>query len=195
MAIEVNPYAAPASAVEQDTGEFGEPTIFSFKSRAGRLRYLARTMIGTFVAYLVFFFVAMVVGAFVAVGGASPEEVEELVVPALMIPMLVVGLGMLVVTCMLGMQRLHDLDLSGWWYLLMFVPLVNLIFAIYLVFAPGTKGANRYGMPPPPNTFGIKLTVWIVIVIWAVGVVVLGTVGMQAYYDYAARVEQLQQQQ
>lgn len=44
-------------------------------------------------------------------------------------------------------RRLHDLNLSGTWLLLYFVPLVNIFFVIYLLFAPGTKGENTYGLP------------------------------------------------
>lgn len=48
-------------------------------------------------------------------------------------------------------QRLHDLDLSGWFILLFLIPLFNLIFALYLFVAPGTEQANRYGPKPNPR--------------------------------------------
>lgn len=43
---------------------------------------------------------------------------------------------------MMDVRRLHDLDLSGWWMLLMLVPLVNIFFALYMLFFKGTDGPN-----------------------------------------------------
>lgn len=55
----------------------------------------------------------------------------------------------------LVVRRLHDLDKSGWWYLLLvvlyFIPLVNLIAVIvFIVFMcrRGTVGPNRFGPDP-----------------------------------------------
>ena len=45
-------------------------------------------------------------------------------------------------------KRLHDLNKSGWLWLLALIPLVNLFFGIYLLFGKGTEGANDYGDPP-----------------------------------------------
>ena len=46
-------------------------------------------------------------------------------------------------------RRLHDLDRSGWWALLGYVPLVNFVLLLLFV-VPGTEGNNRFG-PPPIN--------------------------------------------
>ena len=48
----------------------------------------------------------------------------------------------------LMIRRLHDLNLSGCFSLMNFVPLVNLGLTIYLFFAEGTRGANIYGADP-----------------------------------------------
>jgi uncharacterized membrane protein YhaH (DUF805 family) len=48
----------------------------------------------------------------------------------------------------LVIKRLHDYDYNGWWSLLNLIPLVNLIFGLFLLFYPGTKGSNRFGPPP-----------------------------------------------
>ncbi len=48
----------------------------------------------------------------------------------------------------LSIGRLHDLDRSGWWSLLGFVPFVNICLGIYLLFAKGTDGENEYGEDP-----------------------------------------------
>lgn len=46
-------------------------------------------------------------------------------------------------------RRLHDSGRSGWFVLLLFVPLINL-FCIALLCLPGTPGPNRYGPEPEP---------------------------------------------
>lgn len=52
-------------------------------------------------------------------------------------------------------RRLHDRDMSGWWYLgftvASFIPLVGIIASIaflVLMFLPGTPGTNRFGADP-----------------------------------------------
>ena len=46
-------------------------------------------------------------------------------------------------------KRWHDRDKSGWWMLIVLIPLVGLIwFLVELGFLPGTPGPNRFGPPP-----------------------------------------------
>ena len=54
-----------------------------------------------------------------------------------------------------GVRRLHDRDMSGWWYLgfivLSVIPLVGFIAAIAMIVImalPGTPGPNRFGPDP-----------------------------------------------
>ena len=61
-------------------------------------------------------------------------------------------LAVLIPTICLSVRRLHDLDQSGWWILLQFIPLINIILFIYLGFWKGTDGDNRFG-PDPLNEF------------------------------------------
>ena len=49
---------------------------------------------------------------------------------------------------MLSIRRLHDCDKSGYWYILVLVPIVNLVLWLYLLFQPGTAGENKYGPDP-----------------------------------------------
>ena len=47
-----------------------------------------------------------------------------------------------------AVRRLHDLDRSGWWILLAFIPVVGAIILIVWACMPGTPGPNRFGLPP-----------------------------------------------
>lgn len=44
-------------------------------------------------------------------------------------------------------RRLHDLNLSGWWQLMMIIPCGQLMM-IGFIFFKGTEGRNKYGDPP-----------------------------------------------
>ena len=54
---------------------------------------------------------------------------------------------------LLAIRRLHDLDLSAFFILLSFVPVVSFFFALFLIFKKGTEGPNAYG-PDPLGTDG-----------------------------------------
>ena len=53
----------------------------------------------------------------------------------------------------MGIKRLHDLDRSGWFYLLALVPIVNFFFVIYLWIWKGDEGDNRFGAPNSGTPF------------------------------------------
>ncbi|MDH6265205.1 uncharacterized membrane protein YhaH (DUF805 family) [Rhizobium sp. SG_E_25_P2] len=58
------------------------------------------------------------------------------------------GLATLIPGIAVGVRRLHDRDMSGWWLLIGFVPLVGWLILIYLLATPGTVGENRFGSEP-----------------------------------------------
>ena len=47
----------------------------------------------------------------------------------------------------LCIRRLHDLNASGWYVLLTFVPFGQLLI-LWLMFKKGTESPNKYGPPP-----------------------------------------------
>ncbi len=132
---ETNPYVAPASDVATED-EFGDVKIFSFTGRIGRLRYLAFSMVMVFAMYF-----AMGIIVAVALPQANGMTVMPLLVGLLSLASLLIGL-------MFMIQRLHDINACGWWPLLMFVPVVNALMGLVLLFVPGTRGDNRFGRKP-----------------------------------------------
>jgi uncharacterized membrane protein YhaH (DUF805 family) len=44
-------------------------------------------------------------------------------------------------------RRLHDLNASGWWQFITFIPFGQMLM-IAFIFFKGTQGINRYGKPP-----------------------------------------------
>ena len=60
----------------------------------------------------------------------------------------VISLALSIIFLPFNVRRVHDLDKSGWWLLLGFVPVVNFFFFIYVSFFKGTDGDNSYGADP-----------------------------------------------
>tara|TARA_E500000331_G_C16975457_1_gene591180 strand:- start:70 stop:486 length:417 start_codon:yes stop_codon:yes gene_type:complete len=56
---------------------------------------------------------------------------------------MVIVLAFILPSIAVSVRRLHDRDLSGWFYLLGFVPFGGLVLFIFYVL-PGTPGPNRY---------------------------------------------------
>lgn len=42
-------------------------------------------------------------------------------------------------------SRMHDLSKSGWWILLLGIPIVDFFIGLYLSFWPGDNNQNQYG--------------------------------------------------
>ena len=57
------------------------------------------------------------------------------------------GLVIIFPTLALSVRRLHDTDRSGWWFLLNFVPVGNLVLLVFYV-VDSTPGQNQYGPNP-----------------------------------------------
>ncbi len=76
-------------------------------------------------------------------GDGGPSPVGTLYWLAVLLPSLAVTV-----------RRLHDIDRTGWWILIHFLPLVGPIVMIWFLATPGTAGPNRFGpdpLGPPPG--------------------------------------------
>lgn len=47
-----------------------------------------------------------------------------------------------------GVRRLHDIGRTGWWLLIVLVPVVGVIVLIVFAVKPGQPGSNAYGPNP-----------------------------------------------
>lgn len=69
----------------------------------------------------------------------------------MMTPSVLGGIFSLVVlmpSLAVGARRLHDVGLSGWWLLLVFLPVIGWIILLVWTVQRGEKGANAYGPDP-----------------------------------------------
>jgi uncharacterized membrane protein YhaH (DUF805 family) len=61
---------------------------------------------------------------------------------------IVVYLAFLLPSLAVSIRRLHDIDRSGWWYLMALVPIVGPILLLVWYCTKGTEGPNRFGINP-----------------------------------------------
>jgi uncharacterized membrane protein YhaH (DUF805 family) len=115
--------------------------LFSFRGRVNRARFWL-VALGIVVVEAI---------AFAAMGGAamlSSESTEPLAAigPLSGIVMAVVVLAATWISLAVAVKRYHDRDKSGWWVLVLLVPVIgHLWYLIECGFLPGTPGANAYG--------------------------------------------------
>lgn len=177
------PYTPPAAAVADVAASgYGNINIFSTNGRLGRVRYFAYGL-------LIALGAMVLVGVMGGIGAALGENGGGIVILG---GTALVYLAMLFVSVMLGIQRLHDLDKSGWLFLLFLIPLVNIILALYLLFGRGSEGENRFGNPPPPNSTGIVIVAWIAGILYVGSII--ATIALPSYVAYQQQVQLMQQQ-
>ena len=148
----VSPYAPPSANVSEAMPRHGDLKPFSVTGRIGRLRYLAWSLV-IMVAATGLFGVAAIMMAISSTMG--------------LICMGLIGIGMLVVSVQIGVQRLHDFGWSGWLILLNLVPVLGSLFPFVMLLMPGSREVNRYGSPPPPNSRSVKIlaALWLLLII------------------------------
>jgi uncharacterized membrane protein YhaH (DUF805 family) len=61
---------------------------------------------------------------------------------------LVYALSILIPGLAVGIRRLHDIGKSGWFYLIIFIPIVGAIWLLVLFCTEGVIGENEYGPNP-----------------------------------------------
>lgn len=145
---DTNPYEAPHSDVEVEPRQgYADINVFSAEGRIGRLRYLAFL----FLISIVYYGINLLFLGGMAAGGGGALMVGSMIIFA------GVAIAVLVISMFLAIQRLHDINKSGWWILLFIVPLLNLILMMGLWFVSGTDGENDYGLQPPPNPLWVKI--------------------------------------
>lgn len=171
-----NPYSAPGAVMSglPEQLETYEPKVFAWKGRIGRLRYLAYVSAMSILMLPLFALIVALVSVthLVTEPGGMSVLSTVLYIPAVALSLVI------------ARRRLNDLDRNGWWGLLMLVPFVNFFMSLYLVFAAGSEGANRYGPPAGPNTAWVKVGAFLPMTV-IIGIVV--AIAIPAYDSYVQK--------
>lgn len=178
-----NPYAAPSADLSQqmNDGQTYAPSMFAMRGRIGRLRYLAYSIVLTILM--------------LAVGGVLMGVLSTMIASVDVLAVLIY-IPSIVVSLMMAVRRLNDMNQTGWLSVLILVPLINFFFGLWLLFAPGSAGSNRYGPAPSPNTTGVKILAWGGLIFGGALVVIIAAVAVPAYVKYkekaAAALEEIE---
>lgn len=181
----INPYAAPGSDVrEVVSNEDTSVRLWSWRSRLGRVRYLAYLMALVLLVWLG----GSVLGAALALVWPGKSEASMM---GLTITLMVLIYGtFLVGSYALAVRRLHDCDTSGWWALLLLVPLVNIVFGFALWFIPGTRGPNRFGPQTPGNGIGVSILAALAPLAVVAYVGIIAAVAIPEYQKYVQKAQE-----
>ena len=127
--------------------------LFSFDGRIGRgqfwLGYLAAILLTVLVMVIVSI---MVPWEQVVITGPDGQVTTIDYANEAMLPVWI-GYGLLLfvttwISIAISVKRFHDRGKSGWWYLIIFIPLIGpLWWLIELGFFRGDPGPNAYGPP------------------------------------------------
>ena len=145
----LNQYAQPelASPFEHNNSEW-----YSLNGRIGRVKLLAYSAIWGLISSV------LLIIAAVAFNEALLNSVMTGVVSASLIILGVLLLPIYAYSMViLPRRRLHDINKSGWWLLLYFVPLASLVLLYWLYIKAGDSSKNKYGLPPSSATSIEKL--------------------------------------
>jgi len=105
-------------------------TFFSIKGRIRRKDYLIR---------------AILLSIPVAIMNVASQSSQE---PSLLLFAGLVMIASGILVAIQAIKRLHDINMSGWYWLVFLIPVANLIFGLYVIFKDGTPGPNKYGEDP-----------------------------------------------
>lgn len=109
----------------------------TFEGRAQRQEYWM---------FILFNTLAMILSFFPLVFSTTTDDAGIENMGWLFLPIVYI-IVMFIPSLALSVRRLHDINMSGWWILITFIPFGNLALWI-LAMMDGTVGANNYGNDP-----------------------------------------------
>ncbi len=114
-----------------------KPAMEDFLAFSGR-----RNRKSCILASLAFFAIIIVIWIVAAIASYSSDSYFMMIIAGVLsLPAAIVGWA-------LGSQRCRDFGWTGWAMLITLIPYIGWIFAVAIMFIPGTQGPNRYGPDP-----------------------------------------------
>lgn len=163
-------YAPPKSGVavvHEGTDELPPVMSLSFEGRMGRIAYFNTGMLS---------FLGI---ALIGIGAAVLLPIFRSA--TLVVPLVLAFAAFGVWAMRVSAIRLHDLNRSGWWALVLLIPYLGSVVSLAMMFWPGTDGDNDYG-PQPRQGNGVAAAVMGVLL-----VVMLGG-SLVSYRSYTKRL-------
>ncbi len=169
-------YAPPRASLEQeDNNATYQPRMWALHGRIGRVRYLVYSMVVSWILMFVLGIFSAIMLPIMTRSGTSGGVIIALIY----LPLFAVGF-------VYTRRRLHDLGKNAWLSLLILVPVINLFFGLYLLFAPGDPVANDYGPKPAAGSVIFMIAAVIVPILF---IFILAAIALPAYQDYTIRAK------
>jgi uncharacterized membrane protein YhaH (DUF805 family) len=128
--------------------------IFTYKGRMNRLRFFGTGFLVNIISLVLILLWGII--AFAISGKDGSLYLSGVII---------INVVDNIILSFLAAKRFHDLNISGWWALVLFIPnllqssgkyvifftifaIINLIVLLFLLFKKGTKGPNRFGLDP-----------------------------------------------
>lgn len=119
--------------------------LFSFQGRINRARFWL-VHLGIFVVEAI---IISLMGGGAAIMSGNYEQVIVVFGGATGFVWAIVGVLVFWISLAVGVKRWHDRNKTGWWMLILFVPVIGgLWYLIECGFLKGTTGPNIYGPDP-----------------------------------------------
>ncbi len=123
--------------------------LFSFSGRVNRRAYWGFALFYSAISLGFLYLTMQQVTTAGLQPGMTPEEASRAMQQGMHMGWLnLASLVLLWPSLAIGVKRLHDRDYSGWFLLVLLVPLVQLWPFVVMLFLRGTEGDNRFGPDP-----------------------------------------------
>ncbi len=125
--------------------------LTSFSGRINRQPFWLSILALVVLQWVIMLVLSMILGTSMMGGmdpNMPPDEAAALAMKS-MTPIIIISLLFLYPALAIYTKRWHDRDKSGWWSLIIVVPIIGALwFLIECGFLRGTEGANRFGEDP-----------------------------------------------
>jgi len=120
-------------------------SLFSFKGRVGRLKFLQTFLAGLMLLIACNYLLAWTWTSMMPTDDSKPLTSTGLLSVKFILLALEVAIVWAIVWALSAnwTKRLHDVGATGWYQLILLVPYINLGM-LFLFFAKGTPGPNKY---------------------------------------------------
>lgn len=108
--------------------------IFSYQGRMRRRDYALVTI----PLYTIIVFIGSVIEFTIE----STEDVLTLLF------LIILTISITIISVFQIIKRLQDINLAGTYWLVIFIPILNVLFGFWLLFTDGSVGTNKYGNDP-----------------------------------------------
>lgn len=148
LSTKSNSVSVALNNAAQTRNENGELSLFALFLDTITKRYAQFTGRATRREYWGFYLFNMIISVALQILAEIGVQISDTIGGLMLVILSIVSLGLALPHIAVSIRRLHDINKSGWWFLLALVPIVGWIWLIVLLCQPSTPESNQYGDIP-----------------------------------------------